>query len=119
TRPEKFLGEKETWDAAEAALKAALGNNNMEYIINEGDGAFYGPKIDFIVSDALKREWQTATVQLDYQLPQRFELTYIDRDNSEKTPVVVHRAIFGSLERFLGVLIEHFAGWFPVWLAPE
>jgi threonyl-tRNA synthetase len=119
TRPESFLGEKATWDAAEAALMAALRNNGMEFRINEGDGAFYGPKIDFIVSDALRREWQTSTIQLDYQLPQRFALKYQDRDNTEKTPVVVHRAIFGSLERFLGIIIEHYAGWLPVWLAPE
>ncbi|MDX2175534.1 MAG: threonine--tRNA ligase [Candidatus Sumerlaeia bacterium] len=119
TRPENYLGRKEQWDAAEDGLRRALENNKMEYQVNEGDGAFYGPKIDFIVSDALKREWQTATIQLDYQLPQRFELSYVDADGSEKTPVVVHRAIFGSLERFLGVLIEHYAGWLPVWLAPE
>ncbi len=119
TRPANHLGTREQWDAAEGALERSLRNNGMEYQVNEGDGAFYGPKIDFIVRDALKREWQTTTIQLDYQLPQRFELSYVDRDNTEKCPIVVHRALFGSFERFLGVLIEHFAGWFPVWLAPE
>ncbi len=120
TRPEKkYLGTIEQWNQAEAALEEALKANNMAYEINAGDGAFYGPKIDFIVRDALRREWQTATIQLDYQLPQRFELKYVDADNSEKTPIVVHRALFGSFERFIGILIEHFAGAFPFWLAPE
>lgn len=119
TRPAKYMGAKAHWDAAENALEAAIKNNNMEFIINEGDGAFYGPKIDFQVKDGLGREWQTTTIQLDYQLPQKFELSYVDRDNTEKTPIVVHRALFGSFERFLGIMIEHFAGWFPVWLAPE
>lgn len=120
TRPEaKFLGSVDQWNKAEAALEEALKANGMSYQINPGDGAFYGPKIDFIVRDALKRNWQTATIQLDYQLPQRFELSYVDADNTEKTPIVVHRALFGSFERFIGILIEHFAGAFPFWLAPE
>lgn len=118
TRPEKFLGEKETWDSAEKALENSIRANNMEFTVNAGDGAFYGPKIDFIVRDCLNREWQTATIQLDYQLPRRFQLSFINRDNTEETPVVVHRAIFGSFERFFGIIIEHFGGNFPTWLAP-
>ncbi len=119
TRPDDFLGEKETWDQAENALANSIRNNGLEYTINEGDGAFYGPKIDFMVRDCLRREWQTATIQLDYQLPQRFGLKYINSQNEEETPVVVHRAIYGTFERFLGILIEHYGGNFPTWLAPE
>lgn len=120
TRPEvDFLGEKETWDQAEKALENSIKANNLEYRINAGDGAFYGPKIDFIVRDCLGREWQTATIQLDYQLPARFGLKFNNRGNEEEQPVVVHRAIFGSFERFIGILIEHYGGNFPVWLAPE
>lgn len=118
TRPEKFLGEKEAWDEAEADLKQALEKAGLAYKINEGDGAFYGPKIDVKVKDAIGRQWQLATIQLDFQLPQRFELKYTDTDGSAKTPVVIHRALLGSLERFLGVIIEHYAGAFPVWLSP-
>ncbi len=118
TRPEKFLGSVETWDHAEAALKAALESAGQPYTVNEGDGAFYGPKLDFEVTDAIGRRWQCATVQLDYQLPARFNLTYVGADNAEHQPVVIHRAIFGSFERFIGILIEHFAGAFPLWLAP-
>ncbi|MDD2258037.1 MAG: threonine--tRNA ligase [Patescibacteria group bacterium] len=118
TRPEKFLGEKEAWDEAEADLKQALEKANLAYKINEGDGAFYGPKIDVKVKDAIGRQWQLATIQLDFQLPQRFELKYTDTDGSAKTPVVIHRALLGSIERFLGVIIEHYAGAFPVWLSP-
>jgi threonyl-tRNA synthetase len=118
TRPEDFMGAKEDWDNAERALENAIKANNLEYSINAGDGAFYGPKIDFIVRDVLGREWQTATVQLDYQLPQRFGLKFINRNNEEEMPVVVHRAIYGSFERFFAILIEHFGGNFPVWLAP-
>ncbi len=118
TRPEKFLGEKEVWDEAEADLKQALENAKLDYKINEGDGAFYGPKIDVKVKDAIGRQWQLATVQLDFQLPQRFELKYTDADGSAKTPVVIHRALLGSIERFLGVIIEHYAGAFPAWLSP-
>ncbi len=119
TRPESYLGEKESWDQAEKALSNAIEKNQLDCTINEGDGAFYGPKIDFIVRDCLGREWQTATIQLDYQLPARFELKFINRNNEEEMPVVVHRAIFGSFERFFAILIEHYGGNFPVWLAPE
>jgi threonyl-tRNA synthetase len=118
TRPEQYLGEKATWDHAESALKTALAAAGVPYTINEGDGAFYGPKIDFAVTDALGRKWQCATVQLDYQLPQRFKLKYIGADNTEHTPVVMHRAIFGSVERFVALLLEHYAGALPTWFAP-
>ncbi len=119
TRPAEKLGDDALWDTAEGSLKAALDKNGLEYKINEGDGAFYGPKIDIDVVDALGRSWQCATIQLDYQLPRRFNLSYVGSDNAEHTPVVVHRAIFGSFERFIGILIEHFNGAFPMWLAPE
>ena len=118
TRPEEFLGEVATWDHAEASLKQALEAAGQAYTINEGDGAFYGPKIDFDVTDAIGRKWQCATIQLDYQLPQRFDLKYVGADNTEHRPVVIHRAIFGSFERFLALLIEHYAGAWPLWLAP-
>ncbi len=118
TRPESFLGEPELWDQAEGALKAAVEANGKEYRINEGDGAFYGPKIDIQLRDCLGRSWQCATIQLDFQLPLRFELSYASADNVERTPVVIHRAIAGSLERFFAILVEHFAGAFPTWLAP-
>jgi threonyl-tRNA synthetase len=118
TRPESYLGEKAVWDEAEAALKQALETAGLAYVINEGDGAFYGPKIDVKVKDAIGRQWQLATIQLDYQLPLRFDLTYVDSDGSDKNPVVIHRALLGSLERFMGVIIEHYAGAFPVWLSP-
>ena len=118
TRPEKFLGEQSVWDEAENNLKKALTDANLKYKINEGDGAFYGPKIDVKVKDAIGRQWQLATVQLDYQLPQRFELKYTDANGEFQTPVVIHRALLGSMERFMGVIIEHFAGIYPVWLAP-
>jgi len=118
TRPAEFLGEISTWDSAEAQLKAALDAAGQTYSLNDGDGAFYGPKIDFDVTDAIGRKWQCATIQLDYQLPERFDLKYIGADNGEHRPVVIHRAIFGSFERFLAILIEHHAGAFPVWLAP-
>jgi threonyl-tRNA synthetase len=118
TRPESFLGEKETWDAAETNLKNALQAAGLNYKINEGDGAFYGPKIDVKVKDALSRQWQLATIQLDFQMPARFELHYDDSDGQRKTPVVIHRAILGSMERFFGIIIEHFAGKFPLWLSP-
>jgi len=119
TRPEKKLGDDSLWDRAEGALRAALEDAAVDFEIKEGDGAFYGPKIDFDVLDALGRDFQCATIQLDFQLPRRFELSYIGADNAEHTPVVVHRAIYGSFERFIGILIEHFAGAFPVWMAPE
>lgn len=119
TRPADKLGSDELWDKAEGALQAALDKAGIEYVINEGDGAFYGPKIDFDVLDALERPWQCATIQLDFQLPRRFDLSYIAEDNSAHIPVVIHRAIFGSFERFIGILIEHYAGEFPMWMAPE
>jgi threonyl-tRNA synthetase len=118
TRPDVFLGEVATWDHAEAQLKAALERAGMAYAINEKDGAFYGPKIDFDVTDAIGRKWQCATIQLDYQQPENFDLKYIGADNAEHRPVVIHRAIYGSFERFIAVLIEHYAGAFPLWLAP-
>ena len=118
TRPEQYLGEKATWDHAEAELKKALASAGQAYTVNEGDGAFYGPKIDFAVTDALGRKWQCATIQLDYQLPQRFKLKYIGADNTEHMPIVMHRAIFGSLERFIALLLEHYAGALPLWFAP-
>lgn len=119
TRPDKFLGEVDTWDRAEAALERALKAAGREYTLNPGDGAFYGPKLDFEVTDAIGRQWQCATVQLDFQLPERFDLTYVDRDGGHKRPVMIHRAILGSVERFIGIIVEHFAGAFPLWLAPE
>ena len=118
TRPEEYLGAKETWDHAESELKKALEAAGQQYTINEGDGAFYGPKIDFAVTDALGRKWQCATIQLDYQLPQQFQLKYIGADNAEHRPVVIHRAIFGSFERFIAMLLEHYAGALPLWIAP-
>jgi len=118
TRPAEFLGDVSTWDHAEAELKKALEAVPVAYTIAEGDGAFYGPKIDFAVTDALGRKWQCATIQLDYQLPEQFELKYVGADNAEHRPVVIHRAIFGSFERFIALLIEHYAGAFPLWLAP-
>jgi threonyl-tRNA synthetase len=118
TRPEEFVGERATWDHAERELRRALEAAGASYTINEGDGAFYGPKIDFDVTDAIGRKWQCATIQLDYQMPARFGLKYVGRDNAEHQPVVIHRAIYGSFERFLALLIEHYAGAFPLWLAP-
>jgi threonyl-tRNA synthetase len=118
TRPDEYLGEQATWDHAEAQLRAALDAAGQPYTVNEGDGAFYGPKIDFDVTDAIGRKWQCATIQLDYQLPERFNLTYVGADNAEHRPIVIHRAIFGSFERFIALLIEHYAGAFPLWLAP-
>ena len=118
TRPEEFMGTIETWNHAEAALKAALDRAGKPYTINEGDGAFYGPKIDFDITDAIGRKWQCSTIQLDYMNPERFDLKYVGNDNAEHRPVVIHRAIFGSLERFIALLIEHFAGAWPLWLAP-
>ena len=118
TRPETFLGDTDTWDQAEKQLKQALDAAGQPYVVAEGEGNFYGPKIDFHVVDAIGRNWQCATIQLDYQLPQRFDLKYIGADNTEHRPVVIHRAIFGSLERFIALLIEHYAGAFPLWLAP-
>jgi len=118
TRPEKSLGAQEQWDAAERALHEALRANGLAYDVNPGDGAFYGPKIDIDVRDVLGRAWQNATIQVDFTQPDRFGLDYIDSDGQPKRPVMIHRAIFGSYERFIGILIEHFAGAFPTWLAP-
>jgi threonyl-tRNA synthetase len=118
TRPAEYLGAAATWDHAEAELKKGLEAAGQAYTIAEGDGAFYGPKIDFAVTDALGRRWQCATIQLDYQLPEQFQLKYIGADNTEHRPVVIHRAIFGSFERFIALLIEHFAGALPLWIAP-
>jgi threonyl-tRNA synthetase len=118
TRPEKKIGDDALWDKAEAALKAALEKTGLPYELKEGDGAFYGPKIDFDVADSIGRKWQLGTIQLDYVAPERFGLEYIGSDNAAHRPVVIHRAIYGSFERFIGILIEHFAGNFPVWLAP-
>ena len=118
TRPEKRLGTDEMWDAAERALEEGLKKNGIEYHINPGEGAFYGPKLEFQVTDAIGRPWQLGTVQLDYALPQRFDLNYIGADNTVHRPVMIHRAILGSIERFFGIIVEHFAGAFPMWLAP-
>ena len=119
TRPETRVGSDEMWDRAEAALQAALDATGLPYELKAGDGAFYGPKIDFDVSDSIGRKWQLGTIQLDYAAPERFDLTYVGDDNSPHRPVVIHRAVSGSFERFMAILIEHFAGAFPVWLAPE
>jgi threonyl-tRNA synthetase len=119
TRPAERLGEEALWDLAEGALQSALIEARLDYVVKAGDGAFYGPKIDFDVKDALGRDFQCATIQLDFQLPRRFELSFVGPDGNNDVPVVIHRAIFGSFERFIGILIEHFAGEFPAWLAPE
>ncbi len=119
TRPEVRVGSDELWDRAERDLRAALDTLDIPYEENPGDGAFYGPKVDFHVSDAIGRTWQLGTIQLDYNNPERFDLTYVGEDNAEHRPVVIHRAVFGSFERFIAILIEHFAGAFPFWLAPE
>jgi len=118
TRPEKFMGEIATWDTAEKALADALEAKKMDYVVNPGDGAFYGPKIDFHLVDSIGRTWQCATLQLDFQMPERFDLEYIGADNEKHRPVMIHRTVFGSMERFIGILTEHFAGAFPLWLAP-
>jgi threonyl-tRNA synthetase len=118
TRPEKSIGSDEDWAAAEAALAEALDRQGRAYQVNPGDGAFYGPKIDFHVTDALGRSWQCGTCQVDFFMPERFELTYQGADNAEHRPVMIHRALLGSMERFIGILIEHHGGRFPVWLAP-
>ena len=118
TRPEDSMGSDEDWELATNGLKKALEDMGLSYIVNEGDGAFYGPKIDFHLRDSLGRTWQCGTIQLDFQMPQRFELEYTAEDGSKKRPIMIHRVCFGSIERFIGILIEHFAGKFPVWLAP-
>ncbi len=119
TRPEDSMGSDEDWQAATDALKLALDDIGLEYVINEGDGAFYGPKIDFHLEDSIKRTWQCGTIQLDFQMPQRFDLEYVGEDGQKHRPIMIHRVVFGSIERFIGILIEHFAGKFPVWLSPE
>ncbi len=118
TRPEDSMGTDEEWNMAETALKEAIEAKGIPYLINEGDGAFYGPKLDFHLEDSLGRTWQCGTIQLDMQMPQRFDLTYVGSDNKKHRPVMIHRVIFGSIERFIGIIIEHFAGKFPLWLAP-
>tara|TARA_Y100000310_G_scaffold241784_1_gene245876 strand:- start:39301 stop:41229 length:1929 start_codon:yes stop_codon:yes gene_type:complete len=118
TRPEKFAGKKENWDKAEKALEDALKNKNVKYKLNPGDGAFYGPKIDFHVKDCLGRTWQCGTIQVDFSMPEKFNLNYVEEHSNKLKPVMIHRAIYGSIERFFGILIEHYAGKFPLWLAP-
>ncbi len=118
TRPDKSIGTDEQWEVATSGLRAALEAYGQEYQLNEGDGAFYGPKIDLHIKDALGRTWQCGTIQLDMSLPERFDLTYVDRDNQRRRPIMIHRTVLGSLERFFGILIEHFAGKYPIWLAP-
>ncbi len=118
TRPKDSMGSDEMWQKAEAGLRAALQHNQITFDVNEGGGAFYGPKIDFEITDSIGRDWQCGTIQLDFQMPERFDLSYISPDNSAKRPVMVHRAVFGSIERFFGILVEHYSGAFPVWLAP-
>ena len=119
TKPENSMGSDEDWELATSALRKALEEMNIEYEINEGDGAFYGPKIDFHLQDSIGRTWQCGTIQLDFQMPQRFELEYVGEDGMKHRPIMIHRAIFGSIERFIGILIEHFAGKFPLWLSPK
>ncbi len=118
TRPENSMGSDEDWNTATDALKNALDDMGLPYLVNEGDGAFYGPKIDFHLEDSIGRTWQCGTIQLDFQLPQRFEMEYVGEDGAKHRPIMVHRVVFGSIERFIGILIEHFAGKFPVWLSP-
>ncbi|MBQ9931661.1 MAG: threonine--tRNA ligase [Firmicutes bacterium] len=118
TKPENSMGSQEDWDAATTALREAMEEKGMDYVVNEGDGAFYGPKLDFHLEDSIGRTWQCGTIQLDFQMPQRFDLTYIGSDGEKHRPVMIHRVIFGSIERFIGILTEHFAGKFPLWLAP-
>ena len=118
TRPENRIGSEELWDKSEAALVRALDSHGLEYKVNEGDGAFYGPKIDMHLTDSLGRSWQLGTCQLDYNFPERFDLTYTGADNAEHRPVMIHRALMGSYERFIGILLEHLDGELPAWLAP-
>ena len=118
TRPEDSMGSDEDWEMATEGLRSALDELGLDYVVNEGDGAFYGPKIDFHLVDAIGRTWQCGTIQLDFQLPQRFELEYQGADGEKHRPIMIHRVAFGSIERFIGILIEHFAGAFPTWLAP-
>ncbi len=119
TRPEKAMGDDALWESAETQLEDCLKRRGVPFTVNPGDGAFYGPKIDFVVHDAIGREWQLGTIQLDWNLPERFELAYVGEDGAEQRPVMIHRAVLGSIERFFGVMLEHFAGDLPLWLAPE
>ncbi|MHC4496496.1 MAG: threonine--tRNA ligase, partial [Planctomycetota bacterium] len=119
TKPDKHIGSDEIWETATNALEQALKHKNIDYKVNEGDGAFYGPKIDFHIRDCLKRSWQLGTIQLDFSMPERFGMVYTDKDNTDKTPVMIHRAVLGSFERFIGILIEHYGANFPLWLSPE
>ena len=118
TRPDEFMGSEELWDQAEASLESVLKERGIDFQINHGDGAFYGPKIDFHILDSLGRSWQCGTVQLDFQMPEKFHCSYVGEDNRSHRPVMIHRAIYGSIERFMAILIEHYAGEFPLWLAP-
>ena len=118
TRPANSMGSDEDWTLATDALRLALEELRLDYTVNEGDGAFYGPKIDFHLEDSIGRTWQCGTIQLDFQLPERFEMEYVGEDGQKHRPIMVHRVIFGSIERFIGILIEHYAGKFPVWLSP-
>jgi len=118
SKPDKAIGSDEIWEMAESNLKSALEHKGIEYKLNPGDGAFYGPKIDFKMKDSIGRIWQCGTIQLDFNLPTRFEMSYIGADGEKHEPVMIHRAMYGSLERFIGILIEHYAGAFPTWLAP-
>ena len=118
TRPEDSMGTDEEWEMAENALRNAIEEMGVPFVINEGDGAFYGPKLDFHLQDSIGRTWQCGTIQLDLQMPQRFDLTYVGSDNEKHRPIMIHRVIFGSIERFIGILTEHCAGKFPLWLAP-
>ncbi len=118
TKPQKAIGSDQIWEIAENALQNALNSKNIDYVLNPGDGAFYGPKLDFKIKDALGREWQCGTIQLDFNLPERFDLTYVSEDGQKHRPVMIHRVVYGSMERFMGILIEHYAGAFPTWLAP-
>jgi len=118
TRPENYMGQLEQWNKAEGLLRKVLEDRGVEYEVNEGDGAFYGPKIDFKIKDSLGREWQTATIQVDFQMPERFQIKYVGDDGKDHRPIMLHRTIYGSLERFIGILIEHYNGNFPLWLAP-
>ena len=118
TMPEDHIGDEKDWEIATDSLRAALEQMGLDYIINEGDGAFYGPKIDFHLEDSIGRTWQCGTIQLDFQLPMRFEAEYIGSDGQKHRPIMIHRVVFGSIERFIGILIEHYAGKFPTWLAP-
>ncbi|MCK4550896.1 MAG: threonine--tRNA ligase, partial [Candidatus Aenigmarchaeota archaeon] len=118
TKPEKAMGSDEIWETATSALKDALDSKKIAYKLNEGDGAFYGPKIDFHIKDCIGRTWQCGTIQLDFLMPERFDLTYVGEDNDKHRPVMIHRVVLGSFERFIGILIEHYAGAFPLWLSP-